>query len=711
MLFMCLPVVMALSQPGGARDTLLKQATAYWKLNNAVPSDKYPLRAQGQMERDAPIEETGANIGGKAVRLSNAYFDAGTTLPVNHAALTVYLRARDPRGIWTYGLFNKRDTHQTCSFNLFSVDLPPTPGPDIGFELHTEAGLVAAYFPVSRIAPTAWHDFVGSYDGHFVSLYCDGKLMSRRAWYGQTSSNNAPILIGAETDHGQIARPFTGEMEEAALWQRSLNDTELAVLMRKEKIMPDAAYVAPVPPPPSPVHYRPQFARLADTIPFFWKGEYHIFYLRAVDHVPWEHIVSKDLIHWKELPTALVADGAPDGPDGRHMFTGSVIEHDGVFHIYYTGWNNENPRGQEFMMHATSPDLIHWTKQPQDILAPDGKIYSNARLRDFRDPYLFRNPATNDFMMFFCSGAHTGVASSPDLVHWTQRPPIESDYTGLGTPECPDTFQIGSTHYLITSPTATQSTIARYSENLLGPYQDPLSRAIDTPILYAAKRMYNGKRHILTGWLRDLDGGTDTGSFLWGGTQSIPREITAGPDGQLLFHPIPAAVAAYKHPLWNLTEKPTLTAIQGQWQYIGKTLEGAASSEEAYCMLETPPDYLLRCKVKLNIDSNFSLGFREGDKANSGYRLRIRPWTQEAEISSAHFHYPRRILLDTTKPVTIQAFVQGDIIECFINNAFAFSCRAYNARSGKLGLHILDGKAQIQELSVKLSDVKPATGL
>ncbi|MHB8973413.1 MAG: hypothetical protein ACYC3X_09235 [Pirellulaceae bacterium] len=30
----------------------------------------------------------------------------------------------------------------------------------------------------------------------------------------------------------------------------------------------------------SPVHYRPaQIGRLADTIPFYWQGEYHIFYL------------------------------------------------------------------------------------------------------------------------------------------------------------------------------------------------------------------------------------------------------------------------------------------------------------------------------------------------------------------------------------------------------------------------------------------------
>ena len=49
------------------------------------------------------------------------------------------------------------------------------------------------------------------------------------------------------------------------------------------------------------------------------------------------------------------------------MFTGCVIERDGVFHIFYTG-HNETFRGtdrpDEAIMHATSPDLVHWTKHP-----------------------------------------------------------------------------------------------------------------------------------------------------------------------------------------------------------------------------------------------------------------------------------------------------------------------------------------------------------
>ena len=40
---------------------------------------------------------------------------------------------------------------------------------------------------------------------------------------------------------------------------------------------------------------------LADTMPFYWNGEYHVFYLSAPGgHSRWEHIVSRDLVRWRE---------------------------------------------------------------------------------------------------------------------------------------------------------------------------------------------------------------------------------------------------------------------------------------------------------------------------------------------------------------------------------------------------------------------------
>ncbi len=54
-----------------------------------------------------------------------------------------------------------------------------------------------------------------------------------------------------------------------------------------------------------------------------------------------------------------------------YVFTGSVIEANGTFHIFYTGHNphsKEQGRPIQGMMHATSPDLDTWTKHPERSL-------------------------------------------------------------------------------------------------------------------------------------------------------------------------------------------------------------------------------------------------------------------------------------------------------------------------------------------------------
>jgi hypothetical protein len=59
--------------------------------------------------------------------------------------------------------------------------------------------------------------------------------------------------------------------------------------------------------------------------------------------------------------------------------------------------------------------------------------------------------------------------------------------------------------------------------------------------------------------------------------------------------------------------------------------------------------------------------------------------------------------VDTSKPVRIQAFVQGTIIECFINSQYAYSWRAYNLPHGKLGLEANGGPVQVESLRVMLA--------
>ena len=82
-------------------------------------------------------------------------------------------------------------------------------------------------------------------------------------------------------------------------------------------------------------------------------------------------------------------------------------------------------------------------------------------------------------------------------------------------------------------------------------------------------------------------------------------------------------------------------------------------------------------------------------------------WTANMEVPAATLSvrplHPRRIELDAAKPVTIQAFVLGSMIETFINDQYALSCRAYDEPTGKLGFSASGGDAAVLELKVKVA--------
>lgn len=469
-----------------------------------------------------------------------------------------------------------------------------------------------------------------------------------------------------------------------------------------------------------PVHFRPtRLGRMADTIPFYWNGEYHIFYLRAVGKVPWEHVVSRDLVTWQERPTALWADGEETGPNGLNMFTGCVVEHAGVFHAFYVGWNHRNPAGREFIEHAVSKDLNTWTKLPNNELAPDGKLYADARERDFRDPHIWLETEANLFHMVFCSGRETGTASSHDLIHWEFEPPLASNYDGLGTPECPDLFPIGAKTYLLTSPIDLKCTIARVADSWRGPYADVVGRAIDTPFLYAAKRMWDGKRHVLTGWIRDLAEQQDRGAFLWGGTQCVPREAYVIDDPRdLRFRPVPEAVAVYATVLHDMSDMvPSVSQDAGWHSDADGHLRGEAPNGTRSLTCAPPPNYLFTCRLTPSRDARLRFVFRSQvpdarvfgaslaaatsvDSVGAGYTLELVE--NHAELRGAFFQSGREVVLPFGRPLTLTVFVQGSILECFVDDAYAFSCRAYDYRDGELKLDLVAGEVEIEQWQVRV---------
>ncbi|MDO4331319.1 MAG: glycoside hydrolase family 32 protein [Eubacteriales bacterium] len=158
--------------------------------------------------------------------------------------------------------------------------------------------------------------------------------------------------------------------------------------------------------------------------PFYYEGWYHIFY-QANPHAPvwnniqWGHMVSKDMVHWSDMPLALEVEEHAD-PDG--CWSGSaLVDQNGVPHIFYTAGNNEKFPNQSVAAAKAVTDadkkLEKWKKQ-KDFSVEQ----SIGWLGEFRDPFVWAE-GDGYFMLVGTGDENNGggnavLYSSKDLKSW-----------------------------------------------------------------------------------------------------------------------------------------------------------------------------------------------------------------------------------------------------------------------------------------------------
>lgn len=128
--------------------------------------------------------------------------------------------------------------------------------------------------------------------------------------------------------------------------------------------------------------------------PFFYRGFYHIFY-QANPHAPlwdniqWGHLVSEDMVHWKDMPPALETE--KDGFDAEGCWSGSaVVDKEGIPRLYYTAGNNNRFPNQGIAKAKPKAlddkHLKEWEKDESFLIEQKTGM---GWLGEFRDPYVW----------------------------------------------------------------------------------------------------------------------------------------------------------------------------------------------------------------------------------------------------------------------------------------------------------------------------------
>ena len=284
----------------------------------------------------------------------------------------------------------------------------------------------------------------------------------------------------------------------------------------------------------------------------FYKGEYHLFYQYNPEgnvwgHMSWGHAVSRDLVHWQNLPVAL-----PEDPGNFMVYSGSAV----------VDWNNrsglcKNPDPQDRSCLVAIYTAAYKDRQKQHIAFSNdrGRSWTNYSgnpvadldAPDFRDPNVFWYPPQHKWVMVavLADERTLVVLDSPDLKHWSKRSTFGPAGDVAGQWECPDLFELpveGSNEQkwvLIVNrnPGAPAGgTGVRY---LIGKFDGAnfTSEVPDAPALWAdwgkdfyATNTWNDMppsdgRRVWIGWFSNWQYANTEPTVLWRGAQSIPRTL------------------------------------------------------------------------------------------------------------------------------------------------------------------------------------------
>ncbi|NQT38810.1 MAG: hypothetical protein HQ581_15045, partial [Planctomycetes bacterium] len=535
-------------------------------------------------DREASLARCGD---GRVAKCDGGWLSAehgtGGELHLTGDAMTMCIRLRDPSGKWDTSLFSKYGSHNHLAYNLFTVNLGS--GMDLGFELGTDrsGGMYQVKIPTGQIGPDRWHDVIVRYDGKTLELIVDGTIVDMVTAAGSLRKNPVePCLIGAHSSDRQPHRPFRGLIDHAALWNRALSDEEASRLCavdrlkRTEAIEQRARYMAvtdrffdvidskdphvygeaaravrdimKADPHRPTYHFQGPLGWMNDPNgPIYFRGVYHAFFQHNPlsgrgrhnwNGICWGHARSPDLVHWTDMPLAMV----PDTPqDCNGVYSGNtVIDDNGIPTALYTG--NVQGHTESYTMMATSTEgMVTWKKRVVIDKPPYPGTPVNWDSQVWKD---------GDTWYLLSGGTYEGggaavLWSSPDLIDWAFCNRIYTTNRYGGFWELPYLIPLGDRHVLIIGVWPSRYWIGTYDKQKLTFTPDKEEAEIldfstwyysPNPHLFDDKGPDGSRRRIMMGWV--LGGTPSTNVPYWEGLHSIPRVLTLE-NGRLIQTPIP----------------------------------------------------------------------------------------------------------------------------------------------------------------------------
>lgn len=403
----------------------------------------------------------------------------------------------------------------------------------------------------------------------------------------------------------------------------------------------------------------------------YYDGEYHLFYQhnpyeREWENMHWGHAVSKDLVHWEELPSALY----PDHLGG--MFSGSaVMDYDNT-----AGYNKGKTPAMIAIYTAAGADKqvqciaysldkgCTFTKYEANPVIDSRHIWNS---KDTRDPKVFWYTPGKHWVMVLNERDGHSIYTSSNLKDWK----YESHVTGFW--ECPELFELpvdgnpNNTKWVMYGASGTYM-LGSFDGKVFTPEKGKYQYT--TGAIYAAQTFTNmpDSRRIQVGW-----GRISHPEMPFNGMMLLPTELTlrTTKDGPRLFN-LP------------VKETETLFTPVRDWQNL--------TSDKANDLLkEFYNTDCLRIKTTIKLSHATDAGFNLFGQRIVGYDM-------NSNTINGVFYSPEDM---TSMELSADIYIDRTSIEVFIDDgAYSYSMERKPDTNNKEGFHFWGNNIEVKDLQV-----------
>lgn len=448
---------------------------------------------------------------------------------------------------------------------------------------------------------------------------------------------------------------------------------------------------------------------VGDPMPYYEDGVFHVFYLLDsrdgnTGYHPWALYETSNFYEYENKGEVIPYADTIEEQDIA-LGTGSVIkDKNGLYHAFYTG-HNDTYTPKEAVMHATSKDMLSWTKIPEDTFYA-GETYSQD---DFRDPYALYVEEEDQYWLIVTTRANnTGVLvkyTSKDLKTWKDEGIFfENDMGTDSNMECPSLIRYQGVWYLSFSDQwPARQFHYRVSSKINGPFEIPNQDVIDGNGFYAGRLESDGKTMYAFGWNGTKVSHSDSEDYDWAGNLVV-HQLVQKEDGSL----VPVMNTSIKKGMKEeLSLKPlrmteTIKKENGKnnYDFHGKEYEVI----EFKNMLGT---YLIEASIKNFEDSErFGFAFNTDDKGVGNLNIVFDVKENKLKFYNTNELYvkdPQSELdfdFGKTKEIKISLLISDGVASMYVNDQCAFTVRMYSSQGMKWGIFGINSGIQCENVKI-----------